>query len=133
MIRIQNFAQHETTKKIPFFLVYGREARLPIELDFPIQSNPEIDNFEGVLKQRCDAFIKLSCERKEASNNIKQAQKKQKKQYDKIKNKILQIWDKVVLHNSRKVSRKGGKLENLWRGPYPVEATHKRGTTPCRD
>lgn len=33
-------ALHETTKKTPFFLVYGREARLPIELDFPIQSIP---------------------------------------------------------------------------------------------
>lgn len=121
-------AQHETTKKTPFSLVYGREARLPIELDFPIQSIPEIDNFEGVLKQRCDAFIKLSCEREEASKNIKQAQQKQKKHHDKIKNKILQIGDNVLLHNSRKLSRKGGKLEKLWSGPYTVEAINKKGT-----
>lgn len=123
-------AQHETTNKTPFFLVYCREARL----DFPIQSNPEIDNFEGVLKQRCDALIKFSCEREEASNNIKQAQKKQKKHYyKKIKNKILQIGDEVLLHNSRKLSRKGGALEKLWSGPYTMKLYTKRGPTPCRD
>lgn len=117
-------AQHETTNKTPFFLVYCREARL----DFPIQSNPEIDNFEGVLKQRCDALIKFSCEREEASNNIKQAQKKQKKHYyKKIKNKILQIGDEVLLHNSRKLSRKGG-TRKVMEWSLHNEAIHKKGT-----
>jgi len=58
--------------------VYGRKARLPVELDLPTVSNLDSLEFDSLLKKRCEAFINLSCCREKAAQNIKHSQAKQK-------------------------------------------------------
>lgn len=124
-------SKHESTKQTPFYLVFGRHARLPIELDLAMQSDDNQDS-ELSLKERIDSFIKLSCNRKEASSNIKTAQSKQKKYYDSSLPKDdtagFEVGDQVLLHNTRKLTRKGGKLGLKWKGPFKITKVTGKGT-----
>ncbi len=64
-----------------------------------------------------------------AKVNIESAQQKQKKRYDaKRKPPIFSIGEKVWKYNGRKDTRKGGKLDWNWTGPYEVAECTTRGT-----
>lgn len=122
-------ARHASTKQTPFYLVYGRMPRLPIELDIPSSQVPEGENFEENLKIRCDSFLQLSVKREQASVDIKSAQHKQKKYHDAtIDACVFKVGDNVLLHNTRMTTRKGGKLESKWKGPYTVTKVNAKGT-----
>lgn len=70
-------AEHSTTKKEPFFLVYGRKARLPVELQLPTTSSTQDDlNNQENLNKRVNMFLKLTECRQYAAENIKKEQKK---------------------------------------------------------
>lgn len=70
-------AEHSTTKQIPFFLVYGRRVRLPIDVEMPPTSSAQTD-----LNKRVNMFLELTPYRKSAAKNIKTKQSKQKKHHD---------------------------------------------------
>ena len=66
---------------------------------------------------------------KKALENIKKAQKKQKKIYDtRHKKPTFQIGEMVWQYNSRKQTRQGGKLEYNWDGPYEIVEQNTRGS-----
>ena len=65
-----------------------------------------------------------------ASQNIKKAQAKQKKNYNKRHNtppSTLPIGSKVLLQNLKRQDRKGGKFTYKWIGPYTIESISKTG------
>lgn len=116
-------AKHDSTKMDPFSLVYGRQARLPVELDLPVtdSSSANIEDEDLALKRRAEAFLTVSEQRKIAKKRINDAQKKQKKYHDRgVSKERFKKGEIVLLHNTRKVSRKGGKLEKKWLGPYQI-------------
>lgn len=61
----------------PFSLVYGRQARLPVELDLPVtdSSSANIEDEDLALKRRAKAFLTVSEQRKIAKKRIYDAQK----------------------------------------------------------
>lgn len=70
-------AKHDSTKMDPFSLVYGRQARLPVELDLPVtdSSSANIEDEDLALKRRAEAFLTVSEQRKIAKKRINDAQK----------------------------------------------------------
>lgn len=69
--------------------------------------------------------------RKRALGNIQNAQGRQKKYYDAkhCKDKeMYKVGTLVLLKNSKKLSRKGSKLEPNWTGPYRINEVLKKGT-----
>ena len=66
--------RHNTTKKTPFFMVYGREAILPIE---ETETGEDFEE-KGIMKRIYD-LINLVEERTEALENIEKSQEKQRK------------------------------------------------------
>jgi len=70
--------KHGTTKKTPFFMMYGRKAILPTERFENGNTNEENDRI-----QRAYEMIKLTDERSKALENIEKSQEKQKKRHDK--------------------------------------------------
>ena len=103
---------HSSTKETPFYLVYGRQTRLPVDLALPSGTEENLPE-EELLEQRCETFLRLNISREETAKNIKKAQKTQKRHYDKgISNTDIKIGDRSLLHNTRKTTRKG---ENILR------------------
>lgn len=67
---------------------------------------------------------------KEAEDNIKQAQEKQKTNYDKRHNIIrhtFKIHDKILLQNLQRKTKKGHKEEEKWLGPYTITKINASG------
>ena len=64
------------------------QARLPVGLDVSVIPIAPADPIMDVhiaqtdFTDRCNAFVQLACRRQEASDNIKVAQKKQKRHHD---------------------------------------------------
>lgn len=69
--------------------------------------------------------------RKKALENIQSAQERQKKYYDAkhCKDKEqYKVGASVLMLNSKKLSRKGSKLEPNWIGPYSIHEVLPKGT-----
>ena len=69
-----NTSRQETTKQDPFYLTYGRQATLPIDVALP---PARMKNYEAAT-----AITKLAEARQIVLQQIEQAQAKQKKRYD---------------------------------------------------
>ena len=99
--------RQDSTKISPFLLVYGRQAKLPVELTLKDAQNEEegTDDNEGMdLDKYTRAMVAV---RKEALKNIEADQERQKAQYDakhsqdKAKSKVGTL---AFVKNSRKLS-----------------------------
>ena len=71
-----------------------------------------------------------------AKKNIAKAQQRHKDSYDRRHNTSstgIQLNDKVLLKNSKHDSRKGGKLEVRWTGPYSIIECRGKGCFKLRN
>ena len=73
----------DSTKQTPFYLVYGRQARLPVDLQIKsiknyFENKPTIDDS---LKNRENLLENVIELRKNALQNIQKAQERQKKKH----------------------------------------------------
>ena len=69
--------------------------------------------------------------RKKALENIEKAQGRQKVYYDQIHCKDRELYEVgtlVLLKNSKKLTKKGSKMEPNWTGPYLIHEVLSKGT-----
>jgi len=94
-------------------------------------SELEPAEFDTCVHNHVERLKRVHCEVfQEAHQNIKNAQKRQKTDYDnrhKTK-KVYSVGEKVLLYNLRRADRKGGKQCDIWNGPYSVTKVHDNGT-----
>lgn len=114
-----------STKATPFFLTYGREAVLPIQLDIPVSvgNNEQLTelDYQEIIDDRTTSFTELLRSRKDAKEQIGVAQKIQKTQYDKKHEcAMLDVGDLVLFKNKKRINRKGDKMLNKWTGPFRI-------------
>ena len=128
-------SRQDSTKASPFYLVYGRQARLPIELNIkPEEGEPAAEpSTSSDLKfdEYISDMIKI---RRRALENIQAAQERQKGYYDakhgKDKSKY-QVGELVLVKNSKKLSRKGSKMEPNWHGHTEFMRSSERAHSNC--
>ena len=105
------------------------------EQDSKVGANDGSENDGGECNLQSSIFEekmkKMINIRKKALNNIQLAQERQKKNYDakhcKDKEKYV-VGTLVLLRNSKKLSRKGSKMEQNWLGPYRIIENVKKNT-----
>jgi hypothetical protein len=123
--------RQNTTRYKPFYLTYGREATLPIELTIPIYSpetNLEMSLEEACFKRIAQLTSRLVDDRQQAQKNITKAQEKQRERHEeRIKPHTYKIGDQVLLRNFR-----AKKLDVKWQGPYYIHDTRPNGVFKLR-
>ena len=120
LLFVYQVAVQESTQMSPFYLLYGREPRVPTEtalnrprtvyqIDFP-------DYCSELVAHLSDAWAL-------AHQNIERAQNKQKMQYDKhSKTPKIKFGDRVMVYFPDQVKGKAWKLAWPYHGPYEVIA-----------
>ena len=108
--------QNNTTKHEPFFLIYGREAHLPIDLKYP-SSEDQNDNLEDAILNRIFSLIQhLSEEINTVQQKIAEQQQQMKERHDTKLKRITQfeIGDKVLVYNMKQHVTHGNKFQSQW-------------------
>ena len=131
-------AVHSTTRHTPFFLLHGREAKLPLEFALPgyqIEDSQE-DAENLVTKQTQHLENSLKQVQEQAQQKISLAQILYKQQYDR-KRKVpetprFKIGDQVLRARYELGTAKKNKLESQFEGPYYVHQAHPNGTYKLR-
>ena len=121
-------SRHDSTKCTPFLLMYGREARLPIDLSRVLQQETmDEPDLETKIAKMLELQKKLH---DQARENIERAQQRQKRQFDAKHNSLtkLKVGDQVLVKSMANEGRKGGKLEPQFKGgPYTISEDLGKG------
>ena len=118
------FAYHvavqDSTQHSPFFLLYGRHPRVPSDTSLDLPRTPYQVEFEDYA---AELVANLSEAWSLAHESIKQAQRRQKAQYDKgLKEPSYTIGQRVMVHHPSQIRGEAWKLARPYFGPYEVLA-----------
>ena len=118
MLYAYRVTAQESTRESPFFLLYGRDARQPLEeaLDCPTSAYMvDLDDYKSELVQG------LTSAWDTAAECIKSAQNHQKSVYDRsAKTMKYRVGDRVMVHMPHEATGKTAKLARPYFGPYRV-------------
>ena len=105
---------HESTGESLFFLLYGRDARIPCESVLSTKGTPyqvDIDDYKSEL------VFSLAEAWQVARDHIQKSQCKQKKSYDKrAKSRAIRIGDRVMVLMPQEQTGKNRKLHRPYLG-----------------
>jgi hypothetical protein len=110
-------SMQESTLEKPFYLLYGREPRLPIDVSFQPQDTnpPDPEDFRTKLISRIEKTRKI------ARENILRAQEKQRKQYvRKGKSRFFEVGSQVWIFTPIVKKGTARKFAHQWFGPYRI-------------
>ena len=141
-------SRHSSTKYSPFMLMYSREPVLQIDVRHNLDKdeNKEPENREGDGDEEqpfdldfFDAIFSSATKVRttiadDAADNIKAAQKKQKRDYDRrrMSKKEIKVDDIVLLKTNKRFDRKGGKCSQKCLGPYTVMKISDKGVATLK-
>ena len=101
----------------PFFMLYGREAKLPIDVELlsPVIKSPSMNYHVQTMIRR------LTIAQETARENIEKAKERMKDQYDKkARNVKFQVGDRVFVYNPAIPRGCTKKLSRLYHGPFTI-------------
>ena len=126
--------RHNTTRHEPFYLMYGREAILPLDFvarSSQIGSDNSADPQRDLLNRIQILTGKVTIDRLDTQDTIYRSQMQQKDRHDKKLTEIrFKIGELVLLYKSRLQGKK--KLEERWSGPFYIHESLGNGAYKLR-
>jgi Integrase zinc binding domain/Integrase core domain len=121
-------SRHSTTRVSPFFLVYGREAKLPTD-------GTEIEEERSLVHHVENMVNDLPTLRNKAQKQITDDQQKQKDRHDRKLPPEVQynIGDQVLHYRAMLDKQWSNKLEPKWKGPYYIHLVLGNGAYRIRE
>jgi hypothetical protein len=124
---------NRSTGYSPYFLRFGKESILPIELSILSWCSSQLLNDWSDEEMLSFRILQISClashlkKAEEKANIVKGYNAKQFSKRNKVRSELLQKGDVVWLHNTRVESSHSAKLDPFWLGPYRIENVYKGG------
>ncbi|XP_065890009.1 uncharacterized protein [Dysidea avara] len=123
-----NTSKHESSKYCPFAVMFGRQALLPVEIQYPKEEDivQHLDRNDEVIEQH---FIHQTKVAQIVKENILTAQKRQKQVYDRKHHNpaTFKVGALVLRKDMKRKKRAGGKMDYKWQGPYKVVKSVGKG------
>ena len=121
---------HESTKEKPSFLLFGVDLQSATEAAFLPPARLEPASTEGY---REDLMRSLTSARMLAADNIRVAQSKYKKSYDKRARPVsYSIGEWILIRFPQEETGKRRKLSRPWHGPYRITALTQTDVTAVK-
>ena len=118
-------SKQASIKQSPYYMLFQRQMRLPIDVEIQPQSESADDNLDEVVHSLIELREKAF---RKAQENISKAQKQQNETYDrKHLKEELQVGTEVLLENTAQQQRKGRKMEPAQIGPYTISRCIGKG------
>ena len=116
-------------KYSPFEAMFGRKARLPVDIDTEALHDPDEKLMQYANKLEPD-LEEISAKKEEMERtNIEVAQSKQNQYYDQKfgTGSCFSVGSAVTMKDFKRKKREGGKLDNRWLGPYTITKALGKG------
>ena len=114
----------ESTRESPFFLMYGRDPRLPSEetLSGRVRETLDVEDYRSELASGMAEAWEL------ARANVQKAQKRQKRYHDRrATDSLFRVGERVFIYMPAEKQWKAYKFAKPYRGPFRVIALHDGG------
>ena len=109
---------HETAGESSFYLLYGRDTKLPTETAFTQPWSPYLIDIEDY---RTKLTVGLTESWKQARQNVRKAQTNQKKYYDQHSIEVdFKVGERVMVYMPQEAQGKNRKLALPYHGPYRI-------------
>ena len=114
-------SQQASTQESPYYLMFGQDPVLPIDLAFQYTSSPYIEVEDLTYVEQVQQRLTLAWAT--ARTALGKAQRKQKEYHDQKATQVAyNIGDKVLLKRTDTYIGRAAKLGSPWAGPYLVTA-----------
>ena len=119
-----NSSVHASTGFTPFELMFGRKAKIPLDL---ILSRPEIDFPVSTENYAAEVKRNLNKAYEAVRENVETRMETARLYYNRVHIACdFEVGDKVLVRVHKKEPNACWKFTNKWRGPYTVEAVANR-------
>ena len=108
---------HQTTGDSPFYLLYGREPRLPVDVSLlpPSQVSNSVREHRARIVQTIEEAHTI------ARENIQRTQQNMKDQYDRsARDPKFMLGDRVWVYTPKTLKGLSRKLMHHWHGPFRI-------------